>query len=460
MRDDHDQYYGLLQNGATIRSDPTRGGVLNLNGTNQYVSLPEGAANGCTIAAEFNWSGGAAWQRVFDFGRGTNSYAFLTPSAANGRMRFGIKASGAAEQDLDAPAGAPVSAWTDVAVALNGTRGILYVNGAAVATNNSMTVTPPDLAPTNVWFGRSQFPADPYFSGRVSSVRIYGRTLAASEIAALPPSIAATESGSSWTATYDFDNGAADTGGMFNGSLHNGAATATDTVRGSVLKLSGASQYVSLPAGIGEMQTFAGWVRWGGGGTWQRIFDFGSGTASYAMLTTRANNGALRFEITPNGNAEIRDLDAPSPLPTNLWTHVAVTLDGRQAVLFVNGQAVAVDASVNLLPGDVAGSANYLGRSQFTPDPYFNGQMDSVEISSRNLPIEEITASTLTQSSSAAALTLSWPAWSNGLALFSATDLALGDWASVTTPPTATNGINFLTVPSTNTVQWFRLQRP
>src|ERR1700690_3869783 len=105
------------------------------------------------------------------------------------------------------------------------------------------------------------------------------------------------------------------------------------------------------------------------------------------MLTAKANSGKLRFEITPNGSTETRDLDSPNSLPVNVWTHVAVTLDGRQAVMFINGQAIAVNSSVNLLPSDVLGPANYLGRSQFTagpnPDPYFSGQMDSVQISSQ-----------------------------------------------------------------------------
>jgi hypothetical protein len=264
-----------------------------------------------------------------------------------------------------------------------------------------------------------------------------------------------------WTSFYPFDNKAVDANGLFSGSLVNGATTATDPIRGSVLSLSGASQYVSLPAGVGALRTFAAWVKWGGGNDWQRIFDFGSSTTDYGMLTAKANNGELRFEITPNGSAETRDLDSPNPLPTNVWTHVAVALDGHQAVMYINGQAVAVDASVNLLPSDVAGTANYLGRSQFAADPYFSGQMDSVQISSQTLPIEQITASGIGLSRTASTLTLNWPAWTNGLLLGSATNLGSGSvWTAVANPPLATNGINFLTLAPTNNQMFFRLQLP
>jgi arabinan endo-1,5-alpha-L-arabinosidase len=227
-----------------------------------------------------------------------------------------------------------------------------------------------------------------------------------------------------------------------------------------VLNLSGSSQYISLPAGVGALRTFAGWVKWGGGTAWQRIFDFGTGTNSYAMLTPKASNGRLRFEITPK-IGEARQLDAPYALPTNVWTHVAVTLDGRQAVMFVNGQAVAANSSVNLLPADVLGSANYLGRSQFANDSYFQGQMDSVQIASRTLPLEQITAASIGYSRTASNLTLNWPAWTNGLGLYAATSLMAGAaWTPVTNLPVKTNGVSFVTLAPTNSQMFFRLQLP
>jgi hypothetical protein len=120
-----------------------------------------------------------------------------------------------------------------------------------------------------------------------------------------------------------------------------------------------------------------------------------------------------------------------------------------------------VDASVNLLPSDVLGPANYLGRSQFSADPYFKGQMDSVEISSETLPVEQITASSIGISNAASLLTLNWPSWTNGLGLYAAGSLgANASWTSVTNAPAATNGINFLTLTPANSQMFFRLQMP
>ena len=554
--DDNGQYYGLMNNGAEAYYDPMLGNVLYLDGTNQFVSLPGGAANACSFVTVFKWNGGAAWQRVFDFGRGTNSYAFLTPENAAGVMRFTITASGiTGEQHLAAAGAAPVGVWTQVGITTDGSRGIMYINGAPVVTNSSMALTAPDIAPTNVWFGRSQFPADPYFNGQISSIRLYGRALAPAEIVAPQPRITTptvltyfqpgsvipfagtatdfadnplsathlawtvqfcgtnttnivlgpltgvaggsfavpSDPGSTngfyqvqlvamdgagntstcfvnllpgptnnvWTASYPFDNGAADANSNFNGTLVSGASTLSDPIRGSVLNLSGASQYVSLPSGIGAMRTFSAWVKWNGGNAWQRIFDFGAGTGSYAMLTAAANTGALQFQITPdNGNA-IWFLDAPAPLPVGVWTHVAVTLNGSEAVMYVNGQAVAVNASTYVLPSDVEGSQDFLGRSQFSADPYFNGQMDSVMISSQTLPVEQITVASLGLAGGPAGVMVNWPAFNNGLELYSSPSPGSGAlWVPVAGVPTATNGINFLSLTPTNSSTFFRLQTP
>jgi len=556
-RDENGRYYGLLQNNPAIRLDPLMGTVLELNGLDQYVKLPNGAANGQTFVTVFKWNGGADWQRVLDFGRGTNTYAFITPRAGNGKLRFALATNGiASEQVLDGPTAAPTNAWTHVAVTMDGLRAILYVNGVSVATNSSMRGTVPDIAPTNVWLGRSQFAADPYFNGQLSSVRIYARPLSPSEITAPQPVIIAPragmryrpgdtiafggygldyadvplsvtglvwtvefhnagstnivlgpltgvdcgsfviptdgeqatngfhrivlvaadqlgrkstnsvdihpgESGADWVAFYPFDGNANDTNNMFNGTLMGGATTPTDPIRGPVLNLSGAGQYVSLPTGVGAMCTFAAWVKWNGGSAWQRIFDFGVDTAKYAFMTPRAGNGRLRFAITATGAGGERVIDAPSALPSYVWTHVAVVLDGQQAVLYLNGRAVAVNNSFYLLPSDIIGSANYIGRSHFGSDPYFGGQMDSVMIASTPLPVEQITTQPLSIELVGESVKLSWPAFETGFVLHAATNLGPGTvWLQLTNTPVTTNGIRVLTLPVTASAQFFRLTLP
>ncbi len=148
--------------------------MLNLNGTNQYVSLPSDLSGMKTFMAWVKWNGGAAWQRIYDFGSDTNRYNVLTPMAASGKLRFNISINSiAGEQVVEAPAGFPVNVWTHVAVVMNGTGVVLYANGIPVATNQFANLLPADLNATNFYLGKSQWPADPYFSGRLDSVRIF-----------------------------------------------------------------------------------------------------------------------------------------------------------------------------------------------------------------------------------------------------------------------------------------------
>jgi len=193
-----------------------------------------------------------------------------------------------------------------------------------------------------------------------------------------------------WGSFYPFTTGGLDASNRYHASLMGGASVQTDAVRGSVLNLSGANQYASLPAGVGTFRTFAAWVKWNGGGAWQRIFDFGSDTSRWIMLTAANSDGRLEAAITTDRPNYVQVVRSPGGLPTGVWVHVAVTFDGRQAILYTNGVAVAVNHSANVLPSDIATPRAYFGRSQYTADPYLNGRLDSIRLSSRALSPAEL----------------------------------------------------------------------
>ena len=177
---------GTLVNGPTWVGGAI-GNALNLDGSNDYVSMPTGVVNGLnnfTIATWVNLDSVSNWARVFDFGAGTTVNMFLTPrNSLTGVVRFAITTSGnGAEQPINGSAPLPTGAWTHVAVTRSGNTGTLYVNGAIVGSNNNMTLNPSSLGNTNQnWIGRSQYP-DPYLDGRVDDFRIYNRALSASEV--------------------------------------------------------------------------------------------------------------------------------------------------------------------------------------------------------------------------------------------------------------------------------------
>ena len=73
--------------GTAAYAEGNVGQAINLNGTNSYVTLPAAhplsTYNEITVSTWVNWKGGKHWQRIFDFGNGTNQYMFLTPKTGN-----------------------------------------------------------------------------------------------------------------------------------------------------------------------------------------------------------------------------------------------------------------------------------------------------------------------------------------------------------------------------------------
>ncbi|HOM60274.1 MAG TPA: cellulase family glycosylhydrolase [Anaerohalosphaeraceae bacterium] len=183
-------WHGTLVNGP-LRTSGKFGNAVSLDGVNDYISLPTGIVSGLTDFTIATWvylNTIDNWSRVFDFGTGTGVNMFLTPrNGVTGTVRFAITTGGAGgEQQINGIAALPTGVWTHVAVTISGGAGILYINGAEVGRNNSMSLTPDSLGDTTQnYIGRSQYAADPYLNGCVDEFRIYANALDAAAISLL-----------------------------------------------------------------------------------------------------------------------------------------------------------------------------------------------------------------------------------------------------------------------------------
>lgn len=467
-------------NGTTTGSPAYVAGVngqaIDLDGTDDYVTLPAGIAseNEITIASWYWRDSTAGWQRLFDFGTGTSQYLFLSPRSGSANIHFGIR-NGGAEQSLTTPS-LPTGQWVHVAVTLGGNIGKLYVNGVLRDTD-TITIKPTDFLHEINYLGKSQF-ADPLMNGRIDEFLIFNKVLDATQIAALAnqanrvPSFtidpiskpaaapgriyeqtiagSATDpnpgdtlsysklAGPRWLsvspdgriygapgpsdagtnrftlrvtdtagltddaalnivvsppsgllAHYQFHGNPNDSAGAYHGTA-TGAPAYTSGIIDQAIDLDGADDLVTLPAGIvsgANDITISARFRWDGGNHWQRLFDFGNGTANY-LFVTPSNGGNLRFAIR-NGGAE-QQLNAPVP-NIGEWTHVAVTLIGDTGTLYVNGAPVDT-RTITLNPSHIAPVVNYLGDSQFIADPLFHGAIDDFRVYSSGLNAAEVSA--------------------------------------------------------------------
>jgi hypothetical protein len=167
------------------------------------------------------------------------------------------------------------------------------------------------------------------------------------------------------------------------------------------------NQYATLPSnilsGIGTGNfTIEAWVFWRGGGDWQRVFDIGTGTSNYMYLSVSGvlvagNPQEIVFGWAMNGHTE-RRVTSAFAMPVGVWTHIAVTVDyanplDPKAYMYVNGVKTGpspqdmfdIAEPVPYTPYTVAGMGattnNWLGKSEFPTDSYFNGAIDELRIS-------------------------------------------------------------------------------
>lgn len=199
-------------------------------------------------------------------------------------------------------------------------------------------------------------------------------------------------SGKSANAIYTFDEHFRDCSGNGNNPLFYGAPKRTVSPGGNALVLDGVDDYLVLPTHMGEETdfTFAAWVYWNGGDLWQRILDFGNNTTQYMFLTPASGDNTLRFAITTSGNGANEQKIETTRLATGQWVHIAVTLNGNTGTLYVNGSPEASNTAMTINPSDFQPAINYLGKSQWSADPLFDGMLDTVVIADYALSREEI----------------------------------------------------------------------
>ena len=182
---------------------------------------------------------------------------------------------------------------------------------------------------------------------------------------------------------------------------------------GSAIQLGGGSpaQYVQLSPGIVNGLTdfsVAAWVKPASISQWMRVFDFGTGTTDYMFLSVNAGH-APRFAISVTSYYNEQQLNAPDPLPVGEWSHLAVTLSGTTGTLYVNGVAVATNTAMTLNPSGLpATTQNYIGRSQWAPDPYLDGCVDEFQIYDRALSAAEVASLQTSAGGSAGGGNVAW----------------------------------------------------
>ncbi len=203
-------------------------------------------------------------------------------------------------------------------------------------------------------------------------------------------------------ACYTMEGDAKDSAGSYTGTLDN--VTFADSLAGlgKAAQFNGTNSYVDLGTSFGNLigslgsSTFAAWVYYtGSGNVWQRVMDCGNGGATpqvYIMLTTRNAGSLPRFALTTTSTAGEAIATAPAVLSVG-WHHLAGVVDAStmKIALYVDGNLAQGNVTTTTLPSALGKTTqNWLGRSQWSSDPYLNGSIDEFRVYNRALSAGEV----------------------------------------------------------------------
>ena len=223
------------------------------------------------------------------------------------------------------------------------------------------------------------------------------------------PPVFVTELGPLLAHRYRFDG----SGSVVADSVGNAPGTVIGTVLvgNGKLSLLAANEYVDLPDWIVSSYgnaTLEAWVNWQGGAAWQNVFDFGANTSddsqgqatSHVFVTTKSGDtNHMSAGYTTDGyNGEIA-IDSSRVFPSS-----ADPTRGTQVVLVVSATRGSLELYIDGLPEvSISGQAitlaaisdvnNWLGRSQYGSDPYFQGEYLDFRIYDHALTADQVSLS-------------------------------------------------------------------
>ena len=183
---------------------------------------------------------------------------------------------------------------------------------------------------------------------------------------------------------------ATDSSGYGNDAIFQGAPVWVDEGKlGKAIRFNGSSDYLAAPDSEsldinGDQLSIAAWIN---GEDWpaanhivRKIAD--TGTGSIYMI--RVQPDSVRVYLNTSAGETI--VQGTTVLPTNEWNHTALTYDGVQALIYVNGQEdIAMDVS-----GELTQSDNELRIGRGEPAGYFMGMIDDVRLFNHALTESEL----------------------------------------------------------------------
>jgi hypothetical protein len=162
-------------------------------------------------------------------------------------------------------------------------------------------------------------------------------------------------------------------------------------IRDISLSFDGLDDYVEVPADVwfsGDF-TIESWVYLKRGQPHSRIIDFGNGPGTDNVLLSISNDWNGKPYLFVGDGTKGDAIVGPMNFPIERWAHIAATLEGSTAKIFINGKEV-VSKELTTIPANVNRTKCFIGKSNWASNSYFWGGMDDVRIWNRALPAQEL----------------------------------------------------------------------
>jgi concanavalin A-like lectin/glucanase superfamily protein/deoxyribonuclease NucA/NucB len=380
--------------GAAFTPDGKSGDALDFDGQNDYVSVP-GISDALDLTGKFTVE---AWVKPDQLPgpmtvlgmeyAGPNPYSYLLDaSSSSGTPIASIQPEDGSLKTASAPGPLPLQTWSHLAVTYDGSQMSLLINGTVVDTTSS---APPRSSDGDLQIGGSTLWGD-YFDGKIDEVRVYQGVLDPGELGddiqapVDPPPTPDPVAAYSFQDTTRFEGFGAD------GSIQ-GATLTPDGKYGNALDFDGEDDYVSIwiteALDRSDRFTIEAWVnpdQLQGATSVLGKAHTGSDPPYAYVLRASSPSGSPQASIQHSDESQA-SASALDPLPLHTWSHLALTYDGQQMSLLINGSVVDTTSSVPPLAS--AGNLR-IGGSELWGE-YFSGKIDEVRAYDEALGTEEV----------------------------------------------------------------------
>ena len=373
-------------NNAQVKGQLTlTGDAASFDGVDDYIELPDDLLKGLgsiSVTAEvFIEDAQASPYFIYGLGNtsGNNGDGYLFTTGNYYRTSISSCNWSCEQTTGTSSANLPRGAWQHIAYTLADNVAVLYLNGKEVARNDNVTLKPADIgdgATAANFIGRSLYRNDNYFHGKIADFQIWDGALTAAEIAATVPQQIL------W---YPFNDNT-DATVIADASGHNNHGTAQGSVvlNGDIAQLDGRSGFIALPVnilnGLTDMSVTTKLRINSEQPDSYMIYGFGQANGKYFYSTGDEYKTVLS---NCGANCEQSVGAAKTKLQRDAWIHLAFTLKGQTAVLYLDGVEVARQSNFALTPEallDGSTLLNYLGRSIVDDTQFLQASFDDFQI--------------------------------------------------------------------------------